>query len=134
MAFDTRDSAESSRIQVTTALVVGAIITLVGIVGFIQVPEEGLLFGIFGVNLLHNIVHFVTGLAGVVLAYLAAGRYADEYNRYGGLTYLLLVVLWFAVPTVMVDLLNKNLADLFLHLGLGLILVGVGFGIVDRSS
>lgn len=44
-------------------------------------------------NTLHNALHLLTGLAGLAAGYYAAGGFSDEYNKYGGLAYLLLVVL-----------------------------------------
>ena len=132
MGVDTRESSWREQPQVLTALVVGGVITLIGLLGFLLEPVEGQLFGVFGVNALHNVVHLLTGVAGLAGGYYAAGRLSDEYNKYGGLAYLLLVVLWLAIPAVMDDFLNVGLADTLLHLGLGAILAGVGFGAADR--
>ena len=56
------------------ALAIGVIYTLVGIWGFIQTgfnnfttPEGELLFGLFEVNPLHNVVHLLIGLAGLAM-------------------------------------------------------------------
>lgn len=126
------DTDERNRTQVLTAIIIGGVITLIGVLGFLLVPVEGQLFGIFGVNTLHNAVHLLTGLTGIGAGYYAAGALADEYNKYGGLTYLLLVVLWLLVPATMHGILNIGLPDTLLHLGLGGILAGVGFGVADR--
>lgn len=48
MATDAGETGDGNRLQVLTALGIGAVITLVGILGFILVPVEGRLFGIFG--------------------------------------------------------------------------------------
>lgn len=132
MDLDATNILSMERLQVLTAVVIGAVITLVGILGFILVPVEGQLFGIFGVNTLHNAIHLLTGLAGLAAGYSAGGGFSDEYNQYGGLAYLLLVVLWLILPAFMNGLLNIGLPDTILHLALGGILVGVGFGIADR--
>ena len=129
---DTERTDGRSRWQVLTALGVGAVLTLLGIVGFVLEPVEGLLFGIFGVNALHNALHLLTGVAGLAAGYVAAGGFSDEYNKIGGLAYLLLVVLWFVLPGFMDALLNVGLPDTLLHLGLGIIPVAVGFGVADR--
>jgi hypothetical protein len=56
------------------ALSIGAVYTLVGIVGFFMTgfsgfaaPEGELLLGVFEINPLHNIVHLAIGLAGLAL-------------------------------------------------------------------
>jgi hypothetical protein len=56
------------------ALVIGVAYTLVGVVGFLTTgfsgfaePSGELLLGIFEINPLHNIVHLVIGVAGLVM-------------------------------------------------------------------
>lgn len=132
MAINASETDSKKRLQVLTALGIGAVITLVGILGFVLEPIEGELFGIFGVNTLHNTVHFITGVAGLAAGYFAAGAFSDEYNKYGGLAYLLLAALWLIIPVFLNDLLNIGLADTLLHLGLGVILAVVGFRVADR--
>lgn len=132
MATNAGRSDGGGRLQVLTALGIGAVITLVGVLGFALVPVEGELLGVFGVNTLHNAVHLLTGLAGLAAGYVGAGGFSDEYNKYGGLAYLLLAALWLVVPALLIDLLNNNVADTLLHLGLGVVLAGVGFGVTDR--
>lgn len=132
MASRTTGTTGREGLQVSTALGIGAVITLIGILGFILQPREGELFGLFGVNTLHNAVHLITGASGLAAGYLSAGAFSDEYNKYGGLAYLLLAALWLIVPALLNDLLNIGLADTLLHLGLGVILAAVGLGVADR--
>ena len=132
MATDSNETGNTKQLQMQTALGIGAVLTLVGILGFILVPIEGQLFGIFGVNTLHNVVHLVTGIAGLAAGYAAAGAFSDDYNKYGGLAYLLIAVLWLVIPAFLNQLLNIGLADTLLHFGLAVILMVVGFGISDR--
>lgn len=134
MTIDSTETGGGERRQVRTALGIGAVLTLIGILGFVLVPIEGHLFGLFGVNTLHNAVHLVTGIAGLAAGYAAAGAFSSDYNRYGGLAYLLIAVLWLAVPAFLDQLLNIGLADTLLHLGLASILVAVGFGLADRTG
>jgi hypothetical protein len=66
------------------ALVVGAALTVTGIVGFLYTSSFGepgdtdAVFGVLDVNGWHNLVHLVTGLVGLGAArsYSAARRYA----------------------------------------------------------
>src|SRR5687767_8028583 len=93
---DTRSSAR------TFAAIVGAVFLLVGILGFIPGittnyddmtfaghDSDTALLGIFGVNILHNVVHLLFGVLGL-LAAKAAGP-ARTYLIAGGATYL---VVW----------------------------------------
>ncbi len=127
------------------ALVVGAVFLLVGILGFIPGvtmnygdmtflghDSEAKLLGLFQVNILHNIVHLLFGVAG-----LAAAR-AWETSRLflvgGGVIYL---VLW--LYGVVVDLdsaanfVSLNAADNWLHLFLGVGMVALGL-VLGRSA
>lgn len=126
------EEADLSRLkdpQKVFALLFGAILVAVGVVGFVpQAVTDGKLFGIFGVNPLHNLVHVLTGLLGLVLGSYAGG--ASLFNKVGSVLYLVL----FLVGAVAVAvgsglLLNLNWADNLLHLGLALLVGAVGFGI-----
>lgn len=116
--------------QRALALLFGAVLVLVGLLGFVPqfVSDDGLLLGVFGVNALHNVVHVLTGLLGLVLGYYAGG--ASLFNKVGGVLYLLV----FVVGTVAVAFgsglfLNLNWADNLLHLALALVVGAVGFGL-----
>lgn len=134
MSFDTGE-ADLTLLrdpQQVFALLFGAILVVVGVLGFVpDVVTDGLLLGIFGVNALHNVVHILTGLLGLVLGYYAGG--ASLFNKVGGVLYLVL----FLVGAVAVALgsglfLNLNWADNLLHLGLAILVGVVGFGIGER--
>lgn len=118
----TETDESSSDLQVQVALAVGAVLTAVGVAGFFV----GDMLLVFGINTLHNVVHLVTGLLGVAVG-VSAARYAGDYDRYLGIVYVLVFVAGVALPGLMADLLNVNLADNLLHLGLGLVLGGVGY-------
>jgi hypothetical protein len=118
------------------ARLVGAVFLLVGILGFIPgitsnyddmtfASHEGAsLLGIFDVNVLHNIVHLTFGVLGLVAASRGLGR---TYLLGGGAVYL---VVW--VYGLVVDLgssaniIALNTADNWLHLGLGVGMIGLG--------
>lgn len=119
--------------QTATAAIVGTVLALMGAVGFVTDPVEGQLFGVFGVNAFHNAFHLGSGLLGIVVGFVAAGRYASLFNKLFGLVYLALFAVWFIVPEQMDALLNVGLADTLLHLGLGVVLAGVGYGLDDST-
>jgi hypothetical protein len=108
-------------LQTMFATVLGAVLLLVGIIGFVNDP----VLGIFDVNGLHNAVHLLSGLIGVwagVWGGLSASR---MYNRVFGVVYLLVAVLGFA--GLVGGLLENNAADTYLHLLIGLVSTGIGF-------
>jgi ABC-type transport system involved in multi-copper enzyme maturation permease subunit len=103
------------------ALVFGVSFLAVGALGFILNPTGGELLGIFAVNVLHNLVHLLFGVFGIAAALVGRSRI---YLQGVGIIYLLLAVLGF-IPGLFVGdemllgLVHINLADNFLHLGLG---------------
>lgn len=110
--------------QKILALVVGAVLTLVGVVGFFT----GKTLLVFGINPLHNIVHVATGILGLSAGFSESASYSVQYNKWLGVVYVIVAVLGFAAPDLMTSLLNVNVADNILHLVLGVVLAGVGFG------
>lgn len=129
------DEADLSRLrdpQRLFALTFGTLLILIGVFGFVPgFVTDGRLFGLFGVNPLHNVVHVLTGLLGVVLGRYAGG--ASLFNKVGGVLYLLL----FVVGAIAVALgrglfLNLDWPGNLLHLVLGLVVGAVGFGLGEH--
>ncbi len=134
------DRATSHRSPVQlAALLYGAVFLLVGLAGFIPGittnydqlmaaghHSEAMLMGLFQVSWLHNIVHLLYGIAGIALARTGSG--ARNYLRWGGAVYLVLWIYGLLVgqdsPANFVPL---NDADNWLHLLLGLTMVGLSF-------
>ncbi len=108
-------------LQTTWARILGFVLLLVGILGFFM---ESPLLGIFGVNLWHNIIHVVSGLIGIWAGFGAAA-YAQNYNKWFGVIYLLVAVLGFMN---VLELLAVNAEDNWLHLVIGIVTAGIGFG------
>jgi uncharacterized membrane protein len=107
------------------ALVFGAIYLVAGVLGFIpSLQTNHALFGIFRVNLLHNLVHVVIGIGGLAAASSLAN--ARTYCQVVGVILLLLGVIgiWIANP---LGLLYIGQADIPLHLVTGAVLAYFGF-------
>ena len=127
------------------AAVVAAAFLLVGVLGFIPGittnydsmefagHESGAeLFGIFQVSILHNIVHLLFGVAGLVLARTLSG--ARGYLVGGGALYLLLWIYGLLVgPRDEANFVPVNTADDWLHFVLGLAMVGLGVALGGRT-
>ncbi len=109
--------------QKLVAQVIGVVLTVVGIAGFFT---QGSLLG-FGINTLHNVVHLVSGIAGLALGFSAGGKNAHYFNKIFGSVYLLVAVLGFVASDMMMSLLAVNMADNILHVVIGLVVAGVGF-------
>jgi hypothetical protein len=117
------------------ARLVGIVFLLVGILGFVPGittelydgldfagdGSEAELLGIFQVSVLHNIIHLLFGVAGLALAATASG--ARTYLIGGGALYL---VLWLLGLIGGLDWVPANTADNWLHLVLGIGMIGAG--------
>lgn len=125
---ETVEDTQESNVQMTVALLFGAVLALVGIAAPIVAGQNGD-FVVFGRNYLHDAIHLLSGVAGLAAGYLAGGRYAGLYNRSLGVVYLLVTVLGFVFLEVFADLIALNTADNFLHLALGIAFLAVGFGL-----
>jgi len=129
----------------TAAAVVGAVFLVVGIAGFIpgittnydQMEFAGHtsgaeLLGVFQVSVLHNIVHLLFGVLG--LAASRRIRWAKTYLLAGGAIYLVLWLYGLVIDQgTDANLVPLNDADDWLHLGLGLGMIGLGV-LLDRAD
>lgn len=121
-------SGMGGNVQMTVAILFGAVLALVGVLGPVLGGANNDLI-IFGRNYLHDGVHLLSGLAGLAAGYVAGGEYAGEYNKALGVTYLLVTILGFALGSLMTDLLAINFADNVLHLVLAVAFLAVGFAL-----
>jgi Domain of unknown function (DUF4383) len=124
--------AERKPLQ-TVAMLLGIVFLLVGILGFIpgittDAPgdfagdeSEAELFGIFQTSILHNIVYLLYGIAGLALARTWDG--ARTFLIGGGVIYL---ALWLLGIIGGADWIPTNNADHWLHLALGVVMIGAG--------
>jgi len=116
------------------AMLVGATFLLVGILGFIPgitthyddlsfagEDSASKLLGVFQTSILHNIVHLLFGVAGLSLA--RTWSEARSFLIGGGVIYL---ALWLLGILGGADWIPANTADDWLHLVLGVGMVGLG--------
>jgi hypothetical protein len=143
---DTRTT--SSQPLRRTALAVSLLFLVVGILGFVPGITTNLgdltfaghhtdteLVGLFQVSVLHNVVHLLFGVVGLVLARSASGAYA--YLLGGGIVYLVLWIYGLVVDSNSdANFVPLNTADNWLHfvLGLGMVVLGIVLGNRRKSS
>jgi hypothetical protein len=112
------------------ATLVGAVLTIAGIIGFFYSGSFGSpgevdkVFGILAVNGWHNVVHLVTGLLGLA----AAGYAARQYALGLGLVYVVVAIWGFIIGSgeSLLGFIPVNTEDNFLHLILGLLGLAAG--------
>lgn len=129
-----------------TALIVGIVFLVVGIAGFIPGlttnietmqfaghMSEAMLLGVFQVSILHNIVHLLFGVVGIICAMRV--RAARWYLIAGGAVYLVLWLYGLFVPgDHAANFVPLNTADNWLHLGLGVGMVLLGIFVAPRLT
>jgi hypothetical protein len=139
MTTDLPASAGAGRAPVRlAAMALGAVFLLVGVLGFVpgivtDHDDLGLaghgsgaeLLGVFQVSVLHNVVHLLFGVAGLALARTMAG--ARAFLLGGGAVYAVLWVYGLAIDHGSeANFVPLNDADNWLHLGLAVVMIGLG--------
>jgi len=131
----------------TAAAVVAVVFLIVGVLGFIPGVTSNyedltfaghhsgaMLLGLFAVSILHNIVHLLFGVVGLALARNPGG--ARGYLVLGGFVYLLLWIYGLVIDQQSgANFVPLNGADNWLHLGLGVGMIALGWGLtaVERG-
>jgi hypothetical protein len=108
-------------VQKTYALVVGVVLLLLGLLGFVMASP---LFGLFGVNALQNVLHLLGGALGL---YFGTKGNAKAFNLWLGVVALVVGLLWFVASGFLSSLLNINETISYLHILLGLVSIGVAY-------
>lgn len=114
------------------AQIFGIVFVLIALVGFytggMNMEADPALapavFGMFPVNLLHNIVHLLFGIWGLAASRSWSG--SKQYAQIAGIIYLVLAGVGFIAPDGF-GLVPLGGNDIWLHLVLGLALSAVGF-------
>ena len=105
----------------TLSLVLGVVLVLVGLLGFVNNP----VLGIFAVNGMHNVVHLLTGALAIYFA-TAGVKNLALYGKVFAVVYALVTVLGFIMPGSVLGM-TVNGADNILHLLLTVVFAYIGF-------
>jgi hypothetical protein len=138
MSTTGRNAVQPRSLLRTAALLVGAVFLLVGVLGFIPGitthygdlggaghTSDAKLLGIFQVSILHNVVHLLFGLAGVLLSRTNSG--SRNYLIGGGVIYLVLWLYGLVIDKNSgANFVPINSADDWLHFVLGVGMIGLG--------
>ena len=109
----------------------GVIFIVVAVLGFISPggmvmavePTTGMVLGVFPVNLLHNVVHLLFGVWGL-LAYGSCSG-SKSFFTIAGFIYVVLTCVGFLSPTGF-GLVPVGGADIWLHAVLAIAMLGIG--------
>ena len=141
----TPHGAPRTQLQNAT-LAVGVVFALVGVLGFVPGitsdydslsfaghHSDAALLGIFQVSILHNLVHLLFGAAGIAMA--RSYSTARAFLIGGGVVYLVLWLYGLVIDQdTSANFVPVNDADNWLHLGLGLGMIALGFLLSRRST
>ena len=103
----------------TFTMVLGVVLLLVGILGFVLTPNDGLLLGVFAANTTHHVIHLASGILGIAAATMGWSR---TFCQIFGPVYLLVGVLGLVLvgsDGMLLGMVHVNMADHFLHFAIG---------------
>ena len=108
-------------------MVLGVVLVLLGLVGFVQAP----VLGVFGVNPAQNLLHLVGGA--VILWFGYKGGAAKTTNMWLGIVALVVGVLGLipGAKDLLASIFAINPAITYLHLAVGVVSLGVAYGIKE---
>lgn len=129
----------------TAALLMGVVFLLVGVLGFVPGitnhfdtisfaghDSQAKLLGIFQVSILHNIVHLLFGVVGILAARTSAA--ARSFLIIGGVIYLVLWIYGLVIDKSSgANFVPVNNADNWLHLVLGVAMIALGVVLARRT-
>lgn len=101
----------------------GAIFVVIGLLGFVNDP----VLGMFEVDMMHNLVHLISGLVLLGLGY-AGAEMARTGAKILGVIYAVIGVWGLVVPgEMLLGIMQVNFADDVLHVVLAAVLLYAGF-------
>jgi len=106
-------------------MILGIILIIAGLLGFISNPLIGE-NGLFQTDLTHNLVHLVLGLIAVWVATKSLTG-TVTYLKVVGIILVILAILGFVASGPLLGFILNNMADCWLHLVIGLIMIWAGF-------
>jgi hypothetical protein len=115
------------------AILFGIVMIVIGILGFMpEVAPRGLLFGIFAINPLHNIIHLASGVIALICG-LYSEVAAKVYFIIFGIVYGLIAVLGFMHGEgLLLDKVMINQADNYLHIAIAIFSLYLGLFVRAR--
>ncbi len=119
----------------TAAMLFGIVFLAIGILGFVPgITKDDMLLGIFMVNPAHSVVHIASGVVALLCAMSGAGA-SRVYFQIFGIVYALVAVLGFMTPNgMLLNMISNNPADTWLHVGIAVVSLLLGFGTAKQAA
>lgn len=109
------------------AWVFAIVFIVVGVLGFVPgITSDGMLLGIFHVDMLHNIIHLLSGVIAAVAA-MSSHASAKLYFKVFGVVYAIVALVGFVQGSTVLGLIGVNMADNVLHVVIAIAALGIGF-------
>lgn len=117
-------------VQKTYAMAIGAVLALVGLLGFVPGIGQPLLLGFFGVNMAQNLLHLA---GGALMLWFGHSGSAKTANMTLGIISAIVAVLGFVpgAKELLASIFNINPAITFLHTGIAIVSLGVAYGVKE---
>ena len=117
------------------AIIFGLFFIIAGIAGFVSsLAPGGMLFGIFMVGPVHNIIHLASGVVALICGFAGAGA-SRKYFQIFGVMYLLVGLLGLYYGNQpLVGMVEHNQADIGLHIAIALASLFLGFSTSREPS
>jgi Domain of unknown function (DUF4383) len=119
----------------TAAMLFGIVFLAIGILGFVPgITKDDMLLGIFMVNPAHSVVHIASGVVALFCAMSGAGA-SRVYFQIFGIVYAIVAVLGFMNPNgLLLGMISNNPADTYLHVGIAVVSLLLGFGTAKQAA
>ncbi|MEK7613622.1 MAG: DUF4383 domain-containing protein [Patescibacteria group bacterium] len=114
------------------AWIFAVVFLAVGVLGFVPgITSDGMLLGIFEVDMVHNIIHLVSG---AVFAYAAmqSAKMSKMVFKVFGVIYAIVAVVGLMQGDTVLGLIATNMADHVLHVILAVAMLYIGFGMKEK--
>ncbi|MCE2982489.1 MAG: DUF4383 domain-containing protein [Parachlamydia sp.] len=113
----------------TISIVFGAVMVLIGLLGFIpQATSNGLLLGIFHVNIVHNLIHLGTGIAALLCGITSIPASRMFFQIFGIVYGLVALLGYYYLERPIFGFIAHNFADAILHTVISAASLYLGFG------
>jgi uncharacterized protein DUF4383 len=123
---------DNARLARSWLLLAGVILIVVGILGFFSNPLVGP-NGLVATDNLHNVVHIITGVLALGLAYGMANDIGTAAIIFGALYAVVFVATLISPSLFGLFSVPVNAIDHVIHIGLAIVSLGIGYMARDRS-
>jgi hypothetical protein len=112
----------------TAAIIFGIFFIVSGIAGFVPaLAPDGMLFGLFMVDTVHNFVHLASGVAALLCGFTGEGA-ARKYFQIFGIVYALVALIgFFYGNSPLLGMMAHNNMDIGLHIAISAAALYFGF-------